>query len=194
MLSGNILEASAMQSTHPQLPSAEFTLIALLCILPFSGCKPRIGMVTSAWKTTTTRAKVHGIDDGSAYLGKYDRGNAIVIWTDILACGFPIKPTWDKPSRRAKYAGYVKSSGGATINVECYVAGRMDGSVKLDEKEYDLADGSLFLISFRSSPTRIKQINVDIYDKAPASKGRKQLIQDHPEIRTFFETTDTTNQ
>jgi len=183
-----------MKFTHPQSLTARLTLLALLCVLLFSGCKPRIGRVNSEWKTTTQRPKVHGIDDGSAFLGKYKKGTAMIIWTDILTCGFPIKATWDKPSKRAKYAGYARSSGGSRLNVECYVADRMDGSMKIDEQEYDLANGSLFLVSFRSSPTRVKQINLDIYDTAPAKfDDRKQMIEERPEIRTFFEAKEIEN-
>ena len=158
-------------------------------ILLFVGCerKPRIGMGCTSWQTSSARRKVHGIDDGSAYFGGYREGTAIIIWTDILACSFPIKATWDKDGKCAKYAGYLKSPSVPKINVECYVADRMKGSMTINQQEYDLANGSLFLISFRSPQIRVGQINQDIYAITPKGEDRRQLVEDVPEIRAFYE-------
>jgi len=168
----------------------------LLCpilagILLFAGCerKPRIGRVCTTWQTSHVSRRVHGIDDGSAYLGGYREGFAIIIWTDIMACGFPIGATWDGTSNCAKYAGYLKSPSAPKINVECYVAERMKGSMTINQQEYDLANGSLFLISFRSPQIRVVQINQDIYAMTTKSEARKQLVESVPEIRAFFDTT-----
>ena len=156
-------------------------------ILLFVGCerKPRIGMGCTSWRTSNVSRRVHGIDDGSAYFGGYREGTAIIIWTDILACGFPIKATWYKASKCAKYAGYIKPIGSRKINVECYVADILKGSMTINQQEYDLANGSLFLISFRSPQIRVGQINHDVYAITP--KNRSQLVEDAPEIRAFYE-------
>ena len=158
-------------------------------ILLFVGCerKPHIGRACASWRTTSARRRVHGIDDGSAYSGRYREGTAIIVWTDILACSFPIEATWDKTSNCAKYAGYLKSPRGLKINVECYVAERMKGSMTINQQEYDLANGSLFLISFRSPQIRVGQINQDIYAITSIAEARRQLVENVPEIRTFFE-------
>ena len=73
------------------------------------------------------------------------------------------------------------------MNVECYVTERMKGSVTIDEQEYDLANGSLFLVSFRSPQIRVRQINQDIYDMTVEGETRKQLFERAPEIRAFYE-------
>jgi hypothetical protein len=70
-----------------------------------------------SWQTSSPHRQVHGIDDGSAYFGKYREGTAIIIWTDTLACGFPIEAIWDKTGNYAKYAGYLKSPSSLKINV-----------------------------------------------------------------------------
>jgi len=159
-------------------------------IFLFTGCerKPRTGFIVSSWRTSSANQKMHGIDDGSAYFGGYREGFAIIIWTDTLACGFPIKPAWDQASKCAKCSGYIKSPSAPKINVECYVADRMKGSITINQQEYDLANGALFLLSFRSPQIRVGQIDHDIY--AVATKDLKQLAQDVPEIRAFFQTPD----
>ncbi|MHC4558605.1 MAG: hypothetical protein ACYS80_15040 [Planctomycetota bacterium] len=88
-------------------------------IFLFVGCerKPRIGRARVSWQTSSPHRQVHGIDDGSAYFGKYREGTAIIIWTDTLACGFPIEAIWDKTGNYAKYAGYLKSPSSLKINV-----------------------------------------------------------------------------
>ena len=154
------------------------------------GCerKPHVARAHFMWQTTTTsgRRQIHGIDDGAAYVGRYQDGNAIVIWVDSLGCSFPIDAGWDKTRNCAKYAGHAKSVSGRKVSVECYVQERMKGSMTIDGQEYDLANGSLFLIAFRSPQVRIGQIEHDIFNMK-MSKSRSQLVKDVPEIRAFFE-------
>ena len=52
---------------------------------------------------------------------------------------------------------------------------------------YELANGSLFLISFRSPQIRVVQINQGIYAMMPKGEARKLLVEDVPEIRAFYE-------
>lgn len=61
----------------------------------------------------------------------------------------------------------------------------MKGSVIIDGKEYDLENGSLFLINIRLSQPKVAQIEHDIYDITP--KTRRQLADNVPDIRAFFE-------
>ena len=185
-----------MQSCHSyftwdafmKISPAKLLWLIMAGILLFAGCerKPRTGFIVTSWQMSSADRKVHGIGDGSAYFGGYGEGFAIIIWTDILACSFPIKPTWDKASKCAKYAGYVKSPSSPKINVECYVTDRMKGSITINQQEYDLANGSLFLLSFRSPQIRVGQINHDIY--TITTKDIRQLVEDIPEIRAFYET------
>lgn len=57
----------------------------------------------------------------------------------------------------------------------------------INQQEYDLANGSLFLISFRSPQIRVGQINQDIYAITSIAEARRQLVENVPEIRAFFE-------
>ncbi len=162
--------------------------LVLAGILLVRGCdrKPRIGRASAAWQTRAARRQVHGIDDGAAYFGRYQDGNAIVVWVDSMGCGFPIDAGWDKTRKCAKYAGYVKSVSGHKVSIECYVHERMKGSMTINGQEYDLADGSLFLIAFRSPEIRVGQIDQDIFNMK-MGEARRQLVEDVPEIRAFFE-------
>jgi len=178
------------RDTFLNISPAKLLWLIIAGILLLTGCerKPRIGFIVSSWRTSSAKQKVHGIDDGSAYFGGYREGFAIIIWTDTLACSFPIKPTWDQAGNCAKYAGYIKSPSAPKINVECYVVDRMKGSITINQQQYDLANGALFLLSFRSPQIRVGQIDHDIY--AVTTKNLKQLAQDVSEIRAFFETPD----
>lgn len=160
------------------------------CLL-VTGCerKPRVGRACTVWQTENWPNPIHGINDGSAYIGRYAEGAAFIISTDVMSCGFPIEATWDKAADCAKYAGYVKSTSSPRMNVECYVAGRMQGSMTIDRQQYDLANGSLFLISFRSPEIRVAQIDLDIYAETHGNRDLKELVENVPEIRAFFEGT-----
>jgi len=141
------------------------------------------------WQSYHSRGSTHGIDDGSAYLGWYREGLAIIVWTDVMECDCPIEADWDKTNKRARFKGYVKSVSSPKIDVECYVSKRMMGSMTIGQQEYDLANGSLFLISFRTPGTKVAQINYDTYALTELGKKRKQMVEDIPEIRAFFEGT-----
>ncbi|UCF14964.1 MAG: hypothetical protein JSW59_16265 [Phycisphaerales bacterium] len=163
--------------------------LVLAGILLFAGCerKPRVGRALASWRTSGPRGKVHGIDEGSAYFGRYGQGSAIIIWTDLLACGFPIEATWDRTRDCAKYAGYLRSPSGARVDVECYVTDRMRGTMTIHEQEYDLANGSLFLVQFRAPEIKVGQISQDIYATTSKYESRKRLVKNAPEIRAFYE-------
>ena len=61
----------------------------------------------------------------------------------------------------------------------------MKGSVTINEEEYDLSNGSLFLIHLRTTQIKVAQIEQDIYDIT--LRKRRQLEEDVPEIQAFFE-------
>jgi len=175
-----------------------FAWLVLAGILLLAGCerRPRVGRSVASWRTSGRGRDLHGIDEGSAYFGRYGQGAAIIIWADLLACGFPIKATLDRTRDCAKYAGYLRSASGARVNVECYVTGRMEGTMTIHGQEYDLANGSLFLVQFRAPEIRIAQINQDVYDVTSRYESRRQLLENAPEMRTFYENpgADTTEQ
>lgn len=156
-------------------------------ILLFMCCdrKPRRGAAYVSWKTQSMHRKIPGIDNGSAYFGGYQEGTAIIVWVNSMSCKLKIKDSWDKTRNCVKYGGYIESVSRRKINIECYVEERMKGSATIDEEEYDLANGSLFLINIRSAQTKVAQIEQDIYDITP--RTRKQLAEDVPEIKAFFE-------
>ncbi len=161
--------------------------LVLAGILLFTCCnwKPRRGGAYVSWKIQSMHRKIPGVDNGSAYFGGYNKGTAIIVWVNSMACKLKIKDSWDKTRKCVKYGGYIESVSHRKVNIECFVEERMKGSVTIDEKEYDLANGSLFLINIRSAQPKVEQIEQDIYDITP--KTRKQLVEDVPEIKAFFE-------
>jgi hypothetical protein len=160
-------------------------------ILLFMGCERRPGKSSRyvVWKIKSIHKKVPGIDNGSAYFGGYDKGTGIIVWVNSMSCELKIKDSWDKTGNCVKYGGYIETVSRRKIKIECYVEERMKGSVTIDEQEYDLANGSLFLINLRSAQMKFAQIEQDIYDISP--RTRWQLAEDVPEIRAFFETPAT---
>jgi hypothetical protein len=102
-----------------------------------------------------------------------------------MSCSLKIKDSWDKTRNCVNYGGYIETINRQKIYVDCYVEERMKGSVTIDEEEYDLANGSLFLIKLRTAQIEVKQIEQDIYDITP--RTRNQLVEDVPEIKAFFE-------
>ena len=164
-----------------------FVLLFPVGILLFMGCerKPRRGSRYVGWKIQSMHRKVPGIDNGSAYFGAYQEGTAIIVWLNSMSCKLKIKDSWDKTRNCVKYGGYIESVSRRKVNIECYVEERMKGSVTIDEEEYDLANGSLFLIHLRSAQTKVVQIEQDIYDITPGTQ--RHLAEDVPELRAFFE-------
>ena len=166
------------------------TILVLLFpieILLFTGCERRPGKSSRyvGWKISSINTKVPGIDNGSAYFGGYDEGTGIIVWINSMSCKLEIKDSWDKTRNCVKYAGHIESINHKKLNIEGFVKERMKGSVTINEQDYDLANGSLFLINIRSAQPKIAQIEQDIYDITP--KTRNKLVEKIPEIREFFE-------
>jgi hypothetical protein len=63
----------------------------------------------------------------------------------------------------------------------------MEGTMTINEQEYDLANGSLFLVQFRAPEIRVGQIDHDVYDMTSKYESRKQLLENAPEMRAFYE-------
>ncbi len=79
---------------------------------------------------------------------------------------------WNQPdNRRVKFAGETKD--GKT------------GRVTLDGKEYDLADGTLFLVSARRG-YRVKQLKRDMARFQDAKELFLELAKNDPDLREFF--------
>ena len=79
---------------------------------------------------------------------------------------------WNQPdNRRVKFAGETKD--GKT------------GRITLDGQEYDLADGTLFLISARRG-YRVKQLKRDMARFQDAKELFLELAKNDPDIREFF--------
>jgi hypothetical protein len=156
-------------------------------ILLFICCdrKPRRGTTYTSWKSQSMHRKIPGIDNGSAYFGGYKEGTAIIVWTNSMSCKLKIKDSWNKTRKCVKYGGHIETISRKTINIVCYVEERMKGSVTINGQEYDLANGSLFLIDLRTAQIKVGQIEQDIYEITP--KTRRQLAEDVPEIKAFFE-------
>jgi hypothetical protein len=144
------------------------------------------GLHSASWEVATPDP-VPGIDHGrAAFVGSGDF--AVLFWTDLNSGGAGISST-GAPARLSVEGNFESSELKKPIDFQCQKHGPESGLATVDRVEYDLANGSLFLISTKGERPIVKQLHCDVswleFDDYVTEL--KTLAKNHPEISAFFE-------
>jgi len=160
------------------------------------------------WLTPFATNKFWGLDQGGSVQFQPMDGGSLLFWSDTAAC------SGRSFSQRRSDAPVTVTQGDCTffyhaadfpnglasdkqVKVAYEITGEVhSGQVTVDDKRYDLANGSLFLVSGLGGKLRVKQLNRDL------SKLRETLTnpkfdsatliafgKNDPEIKPFFSQT-----
>jgi len=179
-------------------------LVGFACWLV--GCRPTtpsaFGSRGTSWvRTEAGRKSVPGIDEVSIHFGVWGDGATIVVWSDGTGGSFGSRGMGGVPlqagetRRGVKYEGHLSGRDGRIVNVECYTPDGKTGTVKIGDEAYELAQGTLFLISTSGAKPKVKQLKSDKLDLKPmgsrtvdeiTSQTLEALAKTDPDIRAFF--------
>ncbi len=180
---------SIMNYRTPQF-LIDAALVAILCV---SGCQqqPRHYGITEGqfgWITKINDPNATpGIDAASVTFitlkAGPPEGVPFVVWSDL--------PNGRSGSGGkfggASYKGHHRATDGRRIKFHAETTDGTTGTITIADTAYDLANGSLFLVSTQRDPPTVAQIDFDVSN---FPKGRDQLIKlanSTDDIRTFFE-------
>jgi hypothetical protein len=126
----------------------------------------------------------------SAHYGLWGEGMAYVIWTDRTAGwggGGGAERTADKA--HAEYRAFQTPTDGPRVEFRYEMnetaAGR-EGKITINGATYDLAKGSLFLVSTKGPEPEVVQLNRDTLKLKPGKEALEELAKNDPDVAAFF--------
>jgi hypothetical protein len=111
-------------------------------------------------------------------------GVSFVVWSDLPNGASGSGGT--DASGGASYTGHHQSAKGRRVEYRAKTTDGKSGSVTIGGTDYDLAKGSLFLVSTSFDPPKVAQISFDL-SGFPKGDALKEYAKSNPEIRDFFE-------
>jgi len=162
--------------------------------LILTGCRtiPNVRQVLNpVWESkpesSPTEPPIPGIDQASISFVSWDNGGALVVWTDVSN-----GTTTSSPPAKTKGEGYVikghhhdrRNSKKARVDFRCVTPDGLTGTVTINDKPFDLAQGFLFLVSTTGDQIDVRQLSRDATHIS--SRGFKNLARTDQEIREFF--------
>ena len=164
--------------------------LSLLGIICVAGCGPSsthgVSESVVGW-TSSCGNGVPGIDEASVtkvtLKGGPPNGISFVVWSDLPNANFVHgRSKVDRASYRADHRG----KDGRCVEFQCAIRDGKVTPIRIAHCNFDLANGSLFLVSTKQTPPLIAQLDVDVQDFPIDREGLKKLSSVHPDIREFF--------
>jgi len=151
------------------------------CTRPQSSSPPDLGGPSG---TITWIASVHedkpllGIDQASIY----HEGTALVVWSDFDGGG---GGSSSGNVQGVQGHGSLRSQENR-VDVHFKTKDGKTGPVTINEEQYDLANGGLFLVSASDGQVRVKQLKRDMRNVKFDKKSLQSFAKGDPEIVAFF--------
>jgi len=88
-----------------------------------------------------------------------------------------------------KYQGELHASDGVKIAWSCTTQDGQSGRVAIDNQEFDLTAGAMFLVSTKDKSTHVQQLKIDRAQLQTCSDVKKLLgvLKANPQMATFLE-------
>jgi len=125
-----------------------------------------------------------GIDQASIF----HAGAAFVVWSDFDGGG---GGSWSGNVQGVKRHGRLMSRENR-VEFHFKTKDEKTGPVIINEEQYDLANGGLFLVSASDSPIRVKQLKRDMRNVKFEKESLQEFAKDDADIVAFF-ADDATN-
>jgi hypothetical protein len=113
----------------------------------------------------------------------FQLGTAFVVWTDGTGGGGGSEYSDDKGTR---CHGHLQAGGGKVFQFHCETKDGQTGKVTVAGKDYDLAEGNLFLVRAEGDQFVIKQLKRDLLDVKFERESLQAFERNDPEISGFF--------
>src|SRR5262245_53838609 len=111
------------------------------------------------------------------------KGLALVIWWDS---GGPSESGSESGPLGSNAWGTFPPAKGKKITWEWKGAREIGGDFKINGKPYDLAKGTLLLVSTKGGELRVTQLDLDLSKVEPTEKGFQALAKKHEKLAKFI--------
>jgi hypothetical protein len=143
------------------------------------------GIANPVWAADRREAAIPGIDHASVTCGLWSDGRTVVtVWTDVSSGSSSLAPRVATRAEGFVFEGHHRGPGGRYVDCRCSTPDGRTGTVTINDKTFDLADGALFLVSTQRGQTEVCQLKRDTLKLGP--EGLKDLARNDQEILDFF--------
>jgi hypothetical protein len=151
-------------------------LIVLLALAP-SGC----------YRSTPPGAAIAGgkVGDGGFTFLRWKQGLAIMIWHDLDSCSNRGAGTAGDPIYRL--TGFASSLDGRRVSWQVQTMDGKTGQLWIDDMSYDLAAGTLFIVTTRNGPTHIQQLYRDLSGVRPDYESCVAFARGDPDLARMID-------
>lgn len=164
-------------------PISQLMLTILGCAIVLNGCNPPAPSAAKSSGLLTGRFGELSIDTRVEY-GSYSNGVvSFIIWTDLTLSEESSGRSGDEG-----YYGTLTSSAGHAIKWECTAEPQpvSTGTMTINDTEYQLAKGALFLVTIHDGSTVVKQLGRDMTDISGDRESFDKLAEDSV-VNSFFQ-------
>jgi hypothetical protein len=122
------------------------------------------------------------------YVGR-GGGLLVVVWSDQSGKAAQSEAgsstAFASSSGRTEWHSSVKARDGSAVQLKCATTDGKTWTVTVNDKEYRLEDGALFLVRTRGGPAKVSQVKQDLSGLQPTKETWERLAKENPEVKDF---------
>jgi len=151
--------------------------LALLVVLVLSGC------TSSTPPGASTAGGVVG--DGAYTFMQWKEGLTILIWDDIRGshsnhgAGSSSDPVF-------RQSGQAESPDGRSYSYQVETENGVTARFTIDGKEFDLSQGTIFLVKTKGAETSVQQLSRDLSEVSFADEAFREMAQSDPDVAALI--------
>jgi hypothetical protein len=168
------------RATDPREPTARHlcALVTLLLVLALSSCMT---------KSTPPGAAIIGgkVGRGGFTFLRWEQGLRIMIWHDLDSSSSHGSGSTEDPVYHL--SGYALSSDGRRVDWQAQTTDGKTAQFWIDEVNYDLTGGALFIVTTRSGATVVRQLHRDLSNVQPDYDSCVDFARGDPDLARFID-------
>jgi hypothetical protein len=107
----------------------------------------------------------------------------LVVWSDLSGAGGQKS---ESDLFKSTTAGFVSSPDGRRVDWEWKGSREKSGDFQINGSAYDLANGTLFLVSTTRGQVQVTQLDVDLSNIKPGKQGLEAFANNQPKVAQFI--------
>lgn len=160
-------------------------ILSLLLAFVVGGCSPSPTAIPGC------RCNDQVVGDTHVHYGTFRDVVVVVVWSDL---GSPPARGWvnsgsgaSVSSERAEYSGTRTASDGRAVEWKAMTTDGKTGRVTINDKDYRLEEGAVFLVRTGDGPARVTQVKQELSGMKPAADTWDLLGKQNPEVKKFLD-------
>src|SRR5436190_4652051 len=150
--------------------------LLLLLVPAFTGCK----VITPPPPNRTAGNHVFGKTLGC--YGILDGKVTVVVWFDVEEGETFV----GMEGNAAKFHGTATAPEGKKVTWHCITTDGKSGTVRIQDKDYEMTQGPLFLVAERGGPPQVRQLQRSLSNLPQTSECVNGLAKSDPDIMRFI--------